>query len=160
MVKKIVILLLCVVLVGVVGCDQSDDVLTDSVVSSISKEAESIKKSYMEKFEAELTAEDVKYDMPNSLDQNFYLYGYAYLSDYYNYGFDNDIEKTHFVLRVESITSTDKWYIYCDREVFKRMFEDAKSKERIYIFSACMIPEKYYEKGQGYMAMLVEAEWS
>ena len=142
MVKKIVILLLCVALVGVAGCEQSDKVLIDSVdisVFSVEKHAESVLKQAMDDFGVELTAEDTQYDMPNNLDKGFYLSGYAYLSDYYNYGFDNDIEKDYFVLKVDPITS-DTWYIYCHRTSFDDVFKGAK-EGRIYISASCKIPE-------------------
>ena len=153
------IVVLCLsLLVGLIGCtESSEDTLAETTPKVTTTGWWDILK---DEYDAELTVEDMKYDMANNVDKNFSMSGYAKLSDYYNYGFDHDIEDSHFVLQVDAVSTNDDWYVYCNRKTFSKLFDDAKTNGKVYIFAICKIPKANYEKGQGAMAMLVTAEWT
>lgn len=107
-----------------------------------------------------LTSIDVQYDMQNNLDEFFYLNGIAELDDYYNYGFNNDIEDEYFCVQImpEGKTYADAWYIYFDRDRKNNLYEQLK-KGKVAVKTNCIIPSDMYEKGQGNMALGVSASW-
>ena len=158
---RIGIVVLCIgLVVCLAGCKDAD-VVNEDVYSTVqittTLPEDSPQESIIKKYDATLTAKDVQYDLENSLDKYFNLTGNAVLSDYYNYGFD-DLEKTHFVLRVD-VGSIDYWYIYCNRETFDELFDDVKQDEVREIFAICHIPKSYYKQGQGTMAFLKSVAW-
>lgn len=99
---------------------------------------------------------DVQYNMSNNVDKVFSLVGYAELDDYYNYGFDDDIESSYFCLAVTPSggSYSDMWYIYCDRDSFQKLFDKVQDSEKIYVQMVCKIPSYRYEKNQQCMAQL------
>ena len=101
-----------------------------------------------------LTAKDVQYDMVNNLDKDFGLEGYAELDDYYNYGYNSDLEKDYFCMRVEPIGGnfSDSWYIYCHRNSFKELFQKLKDNSVVEVYVKCQISKYMYEDNQGNMA--------
>ena len=115
---------------------------------------------YVEENRIKLSCTDVQYNMSNTLDNKFILKGVASLSSYYNYGFDDSIEPNYFCIMVTPSggSFSDRWYIYCERDVFRDFYSDLKAKDR-YIETVCYIPSSYYEAGQGNMAMLQYICW-
>lgn len=103
---------------------------------------------------------DVQYDMGNNLDIKFTLEGVAELDDYYNYGFDDDMEKDYFCVSVTPSNGkyTNRWYIYCYRTAFKPFFDDLKVGE-CNVKMVAYIPSRRYESGQNNMAMLDYVTW-
>jgi len=120
-------------------------------------------KSNIEKYCEEngitLTAKDVMYNIPNCLDMKFVLKGKAELSNYFNYGFDNDVY--YFCMTVKPIggSYSDQWYVYTSRSSTYELFTDL-SKGSCYVECVVEIPESYYKKGQGNMALLRSVSWS
>ena len=103
---------------------------------------------------------DVQYDMGNNLNKEFTIVGTAELDDYYNYGFDDDIESDYFCIMVtpEDGKFTNRWYIYAERTTFKDFFDDLKGgKCRVKIVAE--IPSSRYKSGQNCMAMLNFIAW-
>lgn len=103
---------------------------------------------------------DVQYDMGNNLNTQFTLEGVAELSDYYNYGFDKDMEKDYFCVCVTPSNGkySNRWYIYCYRTAFKPFFDDLKKGE-CNVLMVAYIPSKRYKSGQNNMAMLDYVTW-
>ena len=99
---------------------------------------------------------DVQYNMANNLDKEFTLIGYAELDDYYNYGFDDDMEPSYYCLKVTPADGkySNIWYIYCHRSSLQGLFDKVQSAGEKYVKMICYIPEWRFEKGQNNMAML------
>lgn len=99
---------------------------------------------------------DVQYNMANNLDQEFTLIGYAELDDYYNYGFDDDIEPSYYCLKVTPVDGnySNIWYIYCHRSSLQELFDKVQSVGEKYVKMICYIPKGRFEQGQNNMAML------
>ncbi len=109
--------------------------------------------TYLSENNVTLTATDVQYNMTNNVNKYFSLSGYAKLSDYYNYGFDDDIEDDYFCMSVtpQDGSYSDSWYIYCSRSSFEQLFDELKSGTT-YVHAVCIIPTNNYKSGQGNMA--------
>lgn len=107
-----------------------------------------------------LDAKDVQYDMVNNLDKSFALHGTAELDDYYNYGFDDDMEADYFCIRVRPIggSYSDEWYIYLHRSSFKELYDKLKVDKKEVILQ-CKIPKYRYEKNMNNMAICESAWW-
>ena len=99
---------------------------------------------------------DVQYNMSNNLDKEFSLVGYAELDDYYNYGFDDELESTYFCLQVtpEDGKYSNAWYIYCHRSSCQTLLDKTQAAGKKYVKMICYIPKGRFEKGQNNMAML------
>lgn len=112
--------------------------------------------TYVDENKVKLDNKDVQYDMANNVDKMFSLVGYAELDDYYNYGFDDDIESSYFCLAVTPTggSYSDRWYIYCHRDSFEKLFTKAKENKKVYVQMVCQIPSYRYEKNQQCMASL------
>lgn len=115
--------------------------------------------SYIKEYQKQnrLKARDVQFDMGNNLDKNFIVEGTAFLDDYYNYGFGNEIEDKYFCARVNPDDGSDSWYLYFERKSFKELFEALKSGG-IHITATAMIPSYMYVEGQGNMAKVGKVE--
>ncbi len=115
---------------------------------------------YMEENNIKLTAKDVQYDMANNLNKEFAISGNAELDDYYNYGFDDDMEDDYFVasVRPEGGSYSEEWYLYFHRESFKELFTKLK-KVKVNIIATAEIPDYRFKKGQGNMAIVKQASW-
>ncbi|PWW02498.1 hypothetical protein DFQ01_109123 [Paenibacillus cellulosilyticus] len=126
------------------------------------EETESLTKveKYMKSNNISLTAKDVQFDMVNNLDKNFVLAGTAELDDYYNYGFDSDMEADYFCVRVtpEDGSYSDRWYLYFHRDSFNALFEKLK-QGNVNVITTAVIPEFRFEKNQGLMAQVVRVEY-
>ena len=122
------------------------------VVSDGSEEQNQFEQ-YLKDNNVSLNNTDVQYDQANKRNELFSLQGTASLSDYYNYGYD-DVESTHFCLEVMPTGGSykDKWYIYCNRDSFKAVFEKAKGEDEISVEMVCKITR--WEKNQTCMAEL------
>lgn len=107
-----------------------------------------------------LDAKDVQYDMVNNLDKSFALHGTAELDDYYNYGFDDDMEADYFCIRVRPIggSYSDEWYIYLHRDSFKELYDKLKMGKKELVLQ-CKIPKYRYEKNMNNMAICESAWW-
>lgn len=134
--------------------------ITISELSGISTSSKSKYDIFLEENNVTLTADDVRYNMTNHLEQYFSLCGTAKLSDYYNYGFDSNLEGSYFCMRVtpDGGSLSDSWYIYCHRDSFEELFDDLKS-DSVYVKTVCIIPEYRYEKNQSDMAQLHYVSW-
>lgn len=115
---------------------------------------------YMKENNITLSSTDVQFDMANNLNNNFVVAGVAELDDYYNYGFDNDIEKDYFCARVtpEDGTYSDGWYLYFHRESFNGLYEKLKNGS-VSVITTATIPKSRYEDNQGLMAQVVQAKY-
>lgn len=111
---------------------------------------------YLKEKNVTLNNFDVQYNMTNSVGKPFSLSGYAKLSDYYNYGFGKEIEASYFCLQVtpDGGSYSDRWYIYCNRNSFQKIFDKALDKGEIYIMAVCTIPKSNYDVNQQCMAKL------
>lgn len=111
---------------------------------------------YLDENNVILDNSDVQYNMFNNVDKLFSLVGYAELDDYYNYGFDDDIESSHFCLAVTPVSGSysDMWYIYCHRSSFYKLFDKVQDDGEIYVQMVCEIPSYRYKKNQQCMAQL------
>jgi hypothetical protein len=116
--------------------------------------------SYVKAYQDEhrLKAKDVQYDMENNLDKEFVLAGTASLDDYYNYGFDSNIESSYFCARVIPDDGSDNWYVYLHRKSFEKLFEALKSGD-VHVTTTSKIPSYRFEKGQGNMAQVQQVNW-
>lgn len=132
--------------------------LADNVSNSTTHTNPTISKfdEYISENNISLDNSDVQYNMSNNVNKPFTLKGYAELSDYYNYGFDSDIEADYFCLAVTPIDGSysDMWYIYCHRDSFKRLYGEALESGTIYVQMVCEIPSYRYDKNQQCMADL------
>jgi len=112
--------------------------------------------TYLDENNITIDNSDVQYNMANNVDKMFSLVGYAELDDYYNYGFDDDIESSYFCLSVTPSggSYSDQWYIYCHRDSFQKLFDKVKENGKIYVQMVCQIPSYRFEKNQQCMASL------
>lgn len=147
--------LVVALLFGVVGCESKEK----NVVAETTEETPWHEELFPE-YDADLTTEDMKYDMANLLDTYFHMSGYAKLSTYYNYGFGSDLEKDYFALEITPAGSNDTWYVYCHRKSFNDIFQDLKDKGKVYIFAICEVPKEKYKTGQKSMAELIIVTWN
>jgi hypothetical protein len=108
---------------------------------------------FMSEHDIDKIAKDIEFDDGNNLDVYFAITGIAKLDNYYNWAYDNSLEKDYFCLRVAPTEDSAKntWYLYMSREKGKEIFEALKEKD-MRIFAKCIIPEKRYEEGQNNMA--------
>ena len=104
-----------------------------------------------------LTNSDVQNDMADNVDKYFSLKGKAELSDYYAYGFTEDI-KNYYCIKVTSENDTDSWYIYCSKLGFSQLYNDMKLNT-CDVKLVCIIPKDHYQDGQCNMARLYYAQW-
>lgn len=114
---------------------------------------------YMQKQKVTLTAKQVQFNMQNDLGKNFALYGNAKLTDYYNWGFQN--QSQYFAV---DVTPTDgdfsqSWTIYFSRTSFKQLYDDLMNNSSVNIFVTAQIPVTVYEDGQGNLALGEQAKW-
>ena len=164
--KKLICLVICLVLVGGVfsGCGEGKQGMTDKEIDELIKDIDKftaeIKEEnpgqlevFMEEHNLTLTAKDVQYDMGNNVDKSFVITGTAKLDDYYNYGFDDAMEKDFFVIRVNPSDNSDEWYLYCGRSSLEKLFNILKENSEAFIIAECKIPKSRYEEGQGNMAI-------
>lgn len=107
-----------------------------------------------------LDAKDVQYDMVNNLDKSFGLYGTAELDDYYNYGFDDDMEADYFCISVRPSggSYSDEWYVYLHRKSFTELYDMLKAGTKE-VMIECKIPQYRYEKNMNNMAMCESARY-
>jgi len=137
--------------------------LSNNIVNSLLAKEESKNKvidDYMKENNITLTAKDVQYDIKNNLDKNFAIVGTAELDNYYNYGFDERMEKDYFVAFVipEGSSYSDGWYLYFHRDSFDKLFRELKNGNRN-IMATCQIPKWRYEDGQNNMAIVESLSW-
>ncbi len=174
---KVLLFFLCLNLtVGLLGCNQETPVRTEEeqqeVIDRIHERAENIKAmdstqesntfdDFMKENKITLLVKDVQFDMSNNINKSFAIKGTAKLSKYYNYGFDNSIEKEYFVIKVRPSDGnySDGWYIYCNRKTFNEFFDDLKKHSELSIMVKCVIPESNYKAGQDNMALLQLINW-
>lgn len=111
---------------------------------------------YLDENNITLNSRDVQYDMANNLGELFSLEGTATLDDYYNYGFGSNLESTYFCLQVtpKGGTYSDRWYIYCHRESFEKLYQQVISSGSTYVKLVCTIPSYRYKQNQNNMAEL------
>ncbi|MGG4265445.1 membrane lipoprotein lipid attachment site-containing protein [Peribacillus simplex] len=109
---------------------------------------------------AEVTrsANEVQYNMPNNLDEVFYIEGQLEICDYYNYGFTN--ETNYFCGR---LTPTDggysnSWYLYFHRKSFENVYNILMNNPISDIKIAAKVPSSSYQSGQGNMASVVRTQ--
>lgn len=161
-------MIICIiVLIGLVGCgidsirysnteaQPSQRSIKNSNTSTPSPVLSDVDK-FMKDYNITLTAKDVQFDLKNNLDKYFAIDGYATLDSYYNYGFVN-FEEKWFCIRVTPVDgdSSDSWYIYGGRDdAFKDIFDKLKAEGEIHIIAGCFIPKKFYEDGQGNLAVM------
>jgi len=154
----VLILSISLLLIGCSDIETNATSITETIVTSIPTATPIPEPVGFEKFMKDnsltLTAKDLQFDMVNNLDKEFGLEGYAELDDYYNYGFDSDIEKDYFCMRVEPVGGrfSDSWYIYCHRDSFKKLFQKLKDLNVVEVYVKCKIPKSIYEDNQGNMA--------
>ncbi|NMB96837.1 MAG: hypothetical protein GYA02_09545 [Clostridiaceae bacterium] len=132
--KKVfyLVVVICLVL-GLIGCtDVSTDRIQTPIISTPTPDSdkEALEK-IMEERNIKYFGKDIEYNIPNMLDKEFIVVGYAELSDYYNYGFD-DLEEHCFCIKIKPKfdTSNNDWYIYLDREDFNRVYDDLIEKNQ------------------------------
>lgn len=115
---------------------------------------------YLDENDVTATNRDVQFDMANNVSTYFSLVGIANLSDYYNYGFDDSMKKDYFCLYVQPVVNgelgsiRESWYIYCHRDSFEAVFDQAIDEEYITVKMVCHIPRNKYKSNQGNMASL------
>lgn len=121
---------------------------------------EEILQKIMNKYNVKYMGKDVEFDITNHLDEEFILVGQAYLSDYYNYGFI-DLEEYYFCIKIEpwDETSQNDWYIYLDRKDFKKLYNELIDGKFIQVVIIGEIPEIYYKKHQGNLAIGNKVFW-
>lgn len=139
--------------------DEMAKILATAAIKKKQDEKKSIEE-YMKKNNIQLTAKDVQFDMVNNLEKQFVVAGTAELDDYYNYGFDDSIEKDYFVVNVTPVDGTfsDRWYLYLHRESFQKLFNELK-QSNVSIIATCEIPKYRYKNGQGNMARVKSVSW-
>lgn len=110
---------------------------------------------YIREERVKLNNIDVQYNMSNKVDKKFTIVGTAEIDDYYNYGFDYEIEWQYFCAYVipENGSYDNAWYVYCHRDDYNELFNLLKKGKR-YVEMVCVIPENRYESGQGNLAEL------
>jgi len=158
------------VVAGYFGNDAlNGDNLQQEKLKNINDETNAIQESidnyspvneYMENENIHLAAKDVQFDMANNIDKDFVVAGVAELSDYYNYGFDSDMEATYFCARVipEDGSYSDGWYLYFHRESYQELFEKLKNGNANVIMTA-NIPSNRYKDRQGNMALAQKVKY-
>lgn len=101
------------------------------------------------------TNNDVQYDKYSYLGQNFIIIGSAELDDYYNY-FYSDLAPVYFCMQItpEGGGYTDRWYIYAQRDTFKKLFDELKESEKSNIALICQMYSP--DTGSNNMATLVD----
>ncbi|MFS0575204.1 hypothetical protein AB1K83_06205 [Sporosarcina sp. 179-K 3D1 HS] len=114
---------------------------------------EEVKAEFMNKHKTNLTAKEVQYNMPNHLDEPFYLEGNVELCDYYNYGYKN--EKAFFCGKLTPFDGgyTDSWYLYFHRASFEGIY-NYLLEDSIDFRIIAKIPSKSYKDNQGNMAVV------
>ncbi len=169
--KKTLCALTILTLLFTVGCSNYEPATTNTENSTANSSQPTIEyveptptitgfEKFMNDNNLTLTAKDVQYDMVNNLDKEFGLSGYAELDDYYNYGFDDSLEKDYFCIRVEPVDGkySDSWYIYCHRDSFVKLFEELKLNPQI-LYLKCTIPKYMYEENMNNMALAESIRW-
>lgn len=106
-----------------------------------------------------LTNSDIQYNMENNLDKSFAIAGKIELDDYYNYGFDDDMESSYFCVRMRPYNNDSYWYLYLNRNDFKSLYNDLQKEDKISAYMVCVIPSYRYKKNQGNMALVKSVKW-
>ena len=136
--------------------DKLKEVIAEVVKVAKDTEIKDEFKRYISQNNVKLTAKEVQYNIKNNLDKEFTLEGIANLDDYYNYGYNSNIEDSYFCIRVSPSGSTysDNWYIYCSRYKYKELYSKLL-KGKQYLKLVCKIPKYKFEKNQGNMATAI-----
>lgn len=110
---------------------------------------EKVNEEFKNDYSISLDSIDVQYDMPNNLNNRFFIGGTLEICDYYNYGFTDD--NTFFCGEMTPDDGTDSWYVYFDRNKYSGVY-DKLLTENLSARISAIIPEKMYKKNQGNMA--------
>jgi hypothetical protein len=106
-----------------------------------------------------LTAKEVQYDISNNVGKEFGLAGEGELCDYYNWGYDKNIEGNYFCVNVTpSGGYSEAWYNYFSRNSFSRLYQGLLQINK-YIILIAEIDSSLYEKNQQNQATAIYAEW-
>lgn len=97
------------------------------------------------------TADEVQYNMSNSLDKQFYMAGRVELCDYYNYGFTNEDKVFCGKFTPLDDSASSGWYLYFSRDSFEGIFNNLLNGSRD-IRVIAEVPSTLYKSGQGNMA--------
>jgi len=100
------------------------------------------------------TADEVQYNMPNNLDEVFYLEGELELCDYYNYGYTNETDYFCGRLTPTDGNYSNSWYLYFQRNSFKGVYNILLNGSTNDILIAAKVIGRVYESGQGNMAVV------
>lgn len=135
-------------------------VINDEVEKNNVNLKSSILEDYMKNNNIYLSATDVQYNMKNNVDKKFAITGTIELDDYYNYGFDDSIEKDYFCASLEQPggSYSTNWYLYFHRQSFLELFNTLKERPAE-ITATLIIPKYRYEEGQGNMAQVESVTW-
>lgn len=98
---------------------------------------------------------DVKYNPISYLGREFLITGTAELDDYYNYDY-RDLEVVYFCICITPSggSFSDRWYIYCDRDQYRELFEELKKGK---VSNIALICRGYYPDSlKSEMANLVD----
>lgn len=139
---------------------------TEVLAKYISKQAiantaqnENLKEDFMKQNNINLTADEVRYNMPNNLDEPFFIEGEVELCDYYNYGYTNEEKFFCGNLTPSDGGYTDSWYLYFHRESFNALYNRLLSGGTENIMVSAEISSSAYKKGQGNMARVKGLKW-
>lgn len=171
--KIIAILMICALCFGFVGCEEereefrreyteeSDDQNSKTTLLEEEEEELSPVEKIMKENNASVFAKDIEFDIENNLDKNFFVHGKAELSNYYNYGFDDSVKKDYFCIKLKPMfeTSTNDWYLYCNREQGQDLYEDLLKNKEMEMAAIGVVWSKNYQKGQNNMAELLFSSW-
>lgn len=126
------------------------DAVTKAEIEN-SERNDKLKQDFISSSNIIITADEVRYNMSNNLDKQFYLEGTVELCDYYNYGFTN--ESKYFCGQLTPFEGgfTDSWYLYFDRESFDGVF-NVLLQGNLHLRIAAEVPSSVYKRGQGLMA--------
>lgn len=129
--------------------DLSNNII--EILESISGITDDDIRAFMTEKSIKYTGDDIQYNMANYVDKEFVLAGKLELDDYYNYGYDDDIESTYFCCNLEQENGGDRWYLYLHRDSCQDLFSQLKNGT-VQAILACEISSYRYEKNQGNMA--------
>ncbi|MEH7525817.1 hypothetical protein V7149_21485, partial [Bacillus sp. JJ1503] len=133
------------------------DSISIQVASKMLEEENKIEK-YMTENRVKLTANEVRYNMPNNLDRPFFLEGEVELCDYYNYGFTNETDLFCGRLTPTGGGYSDSWYLYFHRKSFKELYDYIIDGTSADIMVTAEIPSRAYKSGQGNMARVKQMQ--
>ena len=100
----------------------------------------------------ELTNAEVEGKNADYLDTAFSIVGTASLANYFNYGYNNDIESEYFSISIRP-SSGKSWYVYAKRTEFADLFNKLKNGNMMVSF-VCYIDSARFNKNQREMATL------